>query len=154
MIYLASPYSHPDPTVREQRFRAACRAAAALLRAGQPVFSPIAYSHWTAEHGLPCTWSFWEPLDRWFLERCDEVVVLMLDGWETSVGVQAEIRIARELGKPVRYLAPELPPVSPTLAPETMAQPWSAAGSAGADQPPNRADIPPALAHVTTEVPE
>ncbi|GIW55540.1 MAG: hypothetical protein KatS3mg082_1944 [Nitrospiraceae bacterium] len=34
MIYLASPYSHPDPAVREERFHAACRAAAALLLAG------------------------------------------------------------------------------------------------------------------------
>jgi hypothetical protein len=154
MIYLASPYSHPDPTVREQRFRAACLAAAQLVSAGHIVFSPIAHGHPIALCGLPTDWRFWEPFDRHLLARCDEVVVLMLDGWETSVGVREEIRIARELGKPVRYLAPELPPVSPTLAPETMAQPWSAAGSAGADQPPNRADIPPALAHVTTEVPE
>ena len=29
-------------------------------------------------------------------------MVLMLDGWQESVGVQAEIRIARVLGKPVR----------------------------------------------------
>ncbi len=34
MIYLASPDSHPDPDVREQRFQAACAAAAALMRAG------------------------------------------------------------------------------------------------------------------------
>jgi hypothetical protein len=61
-------------------------------------------------------WSFWEQYDRKFLERCDEVVVLMLDGWEESVGVQAEIRIAGELGKPVRYLAPEEAAGSPTLA--------------------------------------
>ena len=33
--------------------------------------------------------------DRRFLETCDEVVVLKLDGWEQSVGVQAEIAIAR-----------------------------------------------------------
>ena len=35
------------------------------------------------------------------------MVVLMLDGWRESVGVAAEIRIAGELGKPVRYLAPD-----------------------------------------------
>jgi len=34
MIYLASPYSHPDPAVRAERYRAACRATAALLLAG------------------------------------------------------------------------------------------------------------------------
>ena len=40
----------------------------------------------------------------------------MLPGWCESVGVQAEIQIARELGKPVRYLAPGLAPFGPTLA--------------------------------------
>jgi hypothetical protein len=44
------------------------------------------------------------------------LVVLMLSGWEDSAGVQAEIRIARELGKPVPYLAAEEAFVAPTLA--------------------------------------
>ena len=35
------------------------------------------------------------------------VVVLMLDGWEDSLGVEAEIRVVRELGKPVRSLEEE-----------------------------------------------
>ena len=34
MIYLASPYSHPDPAVREFRFREACRAAGVTLSIG------------------------------------------------------------------------------------------------------------------------
>jgi Domain of unknown function (DUF4406) len=42
--------------------------------------------------------------------------MLMLDGWEDSAGVQAEIRIAREFGRPVRYLAAEEAFVAPTLA--------------------------------------
>jgi hypothetical protein len=116
IVYLASPYSHPDPAVRQARYRAVCRAAAALLAAGQPVFSPIAHSHPLVEYGLPANWSFWQRYDQELLARCDELVVLMLPGWCESVGVQAEIQIARELGKPVRYLAPGLAPVSPTLA--------------------------------------
>jgi nucleoside 2-deoxyribosyltransferase len=146
MIYLARPYSHHDPAVREQRFRAACRAAVALLHAGWVVFSPIAHSHPLAQHGLPGNWQFWERYDRAFLERCDEVVVLMLDGWEESIGVQAEIRIARELGKPVRYLAPELAPVSPTLA-------HVASGCPEADQTATGADRRPTLAKFASEVP-
>jgi len=104
MIYLAGPYSHPDSAIREQRFHAACVAAARLMRAGHFVYSPIAHGHPIAAHGLPTDWRFWEPHDRRFLEQCDEVVVLMIDGWRESRGVQAEIQIAGELGKPVRYL--------------------------------------------------
>ena len=101
MIYLASPYSHPDSTIREQLF-AACRAAAELMRAGHIVFSPVAQCHPIAQHGLPTDWSYWERVDRRFLEVCDEVVVLMLDGWRESVGVR-EIESAGELGKDERY---------------------------------------------------
>ena len=106
MIYLCSPYSHPDPTVREARFHAARAQAAAMLREGIQVFSPIAYSHSLVECGLPVEWHFWERLDRVLLEICSEVQVLMLDGWEESQGIQAEICLARELGKPVIYLKP------------------------------------------------
>jgi hypothetical protein len=101
MLYLASPYSHPDPVVRESRYQAACRAVVAFLHAGLVVFSPIVHSH---PLGLPADWKFWEGFDREYLVRCDEVVVLMLDGWQDSFGVQAELTIARELGRPVRYL--------------------------------------------------
>ena len=45
IIYLAAPYSHPDPGVRERRFRAINRAAAALIAEGRIVFSPISMSH-------------------------------------------------------------------------------------------------------------
>jgi nucleoside 2-deoxyribosyltransferase len=107
MIYLASPYSHPDAGVREQRFRAACRATAALFHAGRTLFSPIAHSHPMVEHGLPTNWEFWQRCNVEHLQRCDELVILTLDGWQESVGVQAEIRIAGELGKPVSFLAPE-----------------------------------------------
>jgi hypothetical protein len=116
MIYLASPYSHPDQTIREQRFRAACRAVATLLRAGHVVFSAIVHSHPLVEHGLPADWKFWECIDHQHLERCDEVVVLMLDGWRESTGVRAEVRIARELGRPIRYVAPETATGLPTFA--------------------------------------
>jgi len=106
MIYLASPYSHPDPSVREQRFHAACQAAAGLIRSGATVFSPIAHSHSIAQHGLPTDWRFWERHVREQLLYCDEVVVLTLDSWRDSQGVRAEIQIAAELGKLVWYLDP------------------------------------------------
>jgi len=108
MVYLASPYAHPDPATREARFRAACRQAASLLRCGINVYSPIAHTHGIAAEGdLPTDWSFWEKFDRQYIKMCDEVWVLALDGWEESRGVQAEIALARKLGKPVVVLEPE-----------------------------------------------
>jgi hypothetical protein len=108
LVYLASPYSHPDPAVREQRFRDVCATAATLMRAGYGILSPIAHTHPIAIAGdLPKGWDFWSAYDEALITACTEVWVLMLDGWEESTGVQAEIAIAGRQGKRVRYLDPE-----------------------------------------------
>ncbi len=121
MIYLCSPYSHVDPEVREQRFEAACKAAARLMADGEFVFSPIAHAHPIAEHGrLPTAWDFWGHVDRWLLEACDEVLVLTLDGWSESEGVQAELAHAEKLGIPIRHLAPDISPTSRRVAKEAV----------------------------------
>ena len=104
MIYLASPYTHPDPSVRASRFRATCQAAAKLIQQGNLVFAPIAHSHPMTEFGLPSDWRFWECHDVEFLRRCNELAVLKLDGWRESRGVQAEIDLAIEMDLPIRYL--------------------------------------------------
>jgi len=106
LIYLASPYGHPDPAVREERFRAVCVVAARLMREGLYVFSPIAHTHPIAEAGdLPKGWDFWKGYDRVMLSACSELWVLCLPGWEESEGVAAEIQIARSLEKPISFLA-------------------------------------------------
>lgn len=105
LIYLASPYSDHYEAVRERRFEAACKCAAAMMREGLLVFSPIAYSHSVLQHGLPFEWDFWEAYDRVILSKCDKLVVLMLPGWKESKGVTAEIKIAEELGIPVSYIS-------------------------------------------------
>jgi len=70
------------------------------------VFSPIAHSHPLTRYGLPTDWTFWRRYDRAHMERCDELAVLMLDGWRESKGVRAEMAIARELNMPVRMIYP------------------------------------------------
>jgi len=110
MIYLASPYTSTSLAEQQYRFEAVCRHASQWMRRGLYVYSPIAHTHPIAlRGGLPGDWSYWERFDRWFIERCDLVAVLMLPGWEGSEGVQAAIRMARELHKPVIYLTPEVP---------------------------------------------
>ncbi len=106
MFYLASPYSHPDPAVREFRFREVCRTAAALLRSGIDVFSPVAHSHPIARFGVPTTWEFWQRVDHEYLQSCEGLVVLRLAGWEESVGVRAELELARRWGMPVIEIDP------------------------------------------------
>ena len=108
MIYLASPYTHSEPGVREARFEAACLATAELVRAGHVVFSPIVHGHPLVRFDLPIEWEYWERIDGEHLRHCDEVVVLMLEGWRESRGVQAEIDLAIEMDLPIRYLPPSM----------------------------------------------
>jgi hypothetical protein len=105
LIYLASPYTHPLLSVREERFVEVCRAAARLMAAGAIVFSPIAHSHPISLAGdLPTHWEYWEQYDRMLLAAAAELWVLTMDGWLESKGVRAEIVIATELGKKIVYL--------------------------------------------------
>ena len=108
MIYLASPYSHPDPQVREARFNVACRATAELVLAGRAVFSPVVHGHPLVRFGLPTDWAYWRRFDTEHLKRCDEVLVLQIDGWRESVGVRAEIELARASGKRISYNGSEI----------------------------------------------
>ena len=104
-IYLATPYSDPDPKIRQERFDNINRIAASLINDGHYVFSPISHTHPIALIGnLPTGWEFWDGFDRSFIEWCDVVCVFCTAGWDTSVGVQAEIKIANELGKPIKYI--------------------------------------------------
>lgn len=99
LIYLASPYSHPDPKVVEQRYLAAVEKAAELIKAGFMVFSPIAHTHPIAvRHKLPGEFDYWEAYDRRMISHCDLLYILTIPGWRESRGVQAEIQIARDLG--------------------------------------------------------
>lgn len=106
--YLASPYSHPDPEVREQRFQAVCRAAARLMREGEQVFSPIAHTHPIAMAGcLPGDWEFWREYDEEMLSHAGKFTILTLRWWSLSKGVHDETVIARRLGLPIEYMAPD-----------------------------------------------
>lgn len=107
IIYLASPYTHSDKNVLDARCIAAQKATARLMLEGNIVFSPIAHSHGVADHmpdAVRCDGDFWMEQDLPLLARCDEMVVLCLDGWRESSGVRQELAFATEKGIPVRYM--------------------------------------------------
>ena len=106
-IYLASPYSHPEPEMRVLRFNEACRVAGLLMKEGHTVFSPIAHSHaieQTFDSIEPGP--FWMKQDIPILRHADAVYVLMLDGWDKSKGVAQEVELAKQAMIPVEYINP------------------------------------------------
>lgn len=106
LTYLAGPYSHKDPAVREARFNALNRVAKKLTEQGHVVFSPITHSHPLHLIGLDGNWQFWSRIDTVYLSLCYKVFVCMLPGWEDSVGVTAEIKIAKDMGIEIEYIEP------------------------------------------------
>lgn len=104
MIYIACPYSHKNQSVRVFRFAAACKVAAHFIKKGCYVYSPISHSHPIAELGeLPLNFSYWADLDLYMLQYCTEMVIVIVEGWETSIGIQAEKEKACELGVTISY---------------------------------------------------
>lgn len=92
LTYLASPYSHPDPEVMEHRWEETMEAAAKLASAGVFIFSPILHWHAVAlKHDLPKDHVYWHDYNTFMLARCSSMLILTLDGWAMSKGVQAEI---------------------------------------------------------------
>lgn len=112
LVYLASPYTHKDPTIMHKRFEDVCRVHANLINKHLSEYTfigPIAMSHPVAQYGdIPTDWDFWQTHDKAIILRCDELWVVPLDGWKESKGVQAEIAYAELLEIPVRYIAEPL----------------------------------------------
>lgn len=109
VVYLASPYSHPDKDVMQRRFEEVCVVHAELLEKIGDCYAfigPIAASHSIAQLAdLPTNWEFWKAQDEALLSKCDELWVLELDGWDKSIGIKAEVDYAYyDLKIPIRYV--------------------------------------------------
>ena len=112
-VYIASPYSHPEASVRYDRYEAACKKAAQYADKGIPHFSPIAQSHPVADHmdeAKRMDFDLWMKLDLPLLRMASELHVLCIDGWRQSRGVTREIEYADQLGIPVKHVFLDIEP--------------------------------------------
>ena len=102
--YIASPYSHEKRVIVEERVMAAKRVE---------VFMAENYSHITAHVPIANTTEQQKrgvkPKKGWYLydfdrlKTADRLIVLMLDGWEDSIGVALEIAYALGKGLGISY---------------------------------------------------
>jgi len=105
MIYLASPYTHEDPFVREDRYLRAMQALSFLLRDGHVVYSPIVHCHEMAKIlDIPKESDFWWNYNKGMIEASRGILILRLDGWEQSIGIKQEREYAESMGKEVGLL--------------------------------------------------
>lgn len=108
MIYLASPYSHPDAIIRRTRFLLAEQVTAELMRQGLTIYSPIVHNHELAiKFRLATDFSFWQNYCLGMLRLASEVYVLDIPGWDASRGVTKELDFATECGIMKSFVDPD-----------------------------------------------
>jgi hypothetical protein len=103
-VYLAGPYSSPEPEIRENRYRTLTTIAGALLERRITVYSPITEGHAIIRDGranLSGDWNYWQEHDTEMIGYCRVFVQCMLSGHEHSIGLAAELKIAAANNMPV-----------------------------------------------------
>lgn len=89
------------------RYADALHYTAGAIRKGHHIYSPIVHFHpMAAMHSMPRDIDFWWDISKNMIERADAVWVLMLEGWQNSIGVMKEIELAEQLAIPVTYVSP------------------------------------------------
>jgi len=107
MIYLASPYTHYQPQIRNSRFQAALRYTHLQMQMGNLIFSPIVYGHSfsTLDSNL-IPFEAWTDFNDQMLLLASNIHILTLEGWKESRGISYEIGKALENSIPVSYVEP------------------------------------------------
>lgn len=98
--YLAGPYSNN----REKNFKIHEEVLHRLFTGNEVIFSPIVHSHNLAlEFNLPTDFDFWKRQNAAMLGPASKLIVIKAEGWEESLGTQAEIALAKTLGIEIEY---------------------------------------------------
>lgn len=108
LLYVGTPYTK-YPGGIEVAFKDACFLTSRLVGAGLKVYSPIVHCHAVAVNGGidPLDHTFWLSVDAAMMHKADAIIVAMMAGWESSHGIQHEIRAFVAAGKPVYFMSPD-----------------------------------------------
>jgi hypothetical protein len=105
--YLAIPYSNIDKNIMDFRAAVSDYIFAELSSEGRIVYAPISSCHnISKKYGLPKTFEFWEKVCLEFVSSAYKLIVVKLPGWQSSVGLTAELKLAQILGLKIEYLDP------------------------------------------------
>ena len=107
LIYIASPYTDEEAHIITKRYEDVMVTTAKIIDELPHIvpFSPIVYSHLINKIcQKPVSWY---EFDMVLLNRCDQLLVLQLDGWKSSYGVGLERGEAMRKGIPIVYATPD-----------------------------------------------
>jgi len=108
MIYLASPYSHPDPLVRKARYETVMKIAHDLQTSPghehHLVYSPIMHFHpMCLRYEMPSDAGYWWNLNKNSMDVSSKLIVACMSGWKDSAGVALELEYAKFINMPVTH---------------------------------------------------
>lgn len=107
-IYVAAPYSHPDPAVRQLRVERVLAVGLDLLQQGHAPFLPHLFHFfdaWAQQRTVVVPYAAYMAWDAAYLAVCDGVL-----GLGSSPGVAQEVAEAERLGLPVYRSPADVPP--------------------------------------------
>jgi hypothetical protein len=105
IIYIASPYNHPDSEIIEKNYLDVAELSAELCSQNVVALSPIVYGHTLLKiKDMPVDWMFWSNFCLSLLIKSDELWVFKIPGWDKSRGVTEEIQFAVDNNIPVKYI--------------------------------------------------
>lgn len=105
MIYISFPYDDPSKQVMNNRYLMAMCYSQHLLKSGFTNLSLVIYIHHMAKKfDLPIEFQAWKKLWLDYLNACDEMHVLMIDGWQQADRVKAEKNYYRLYDKKIIHV--------------------------------------------------
>ena len=107
MKYVSAPYS--SALDKDQRMIIVTTYSATCLLRDEHVICPLTMGHNFIKTSvkLPFQSEWWLDWCINLLAGCDEMDVLMLPGWDTSIGVTAEVEYAQQNGIKINYIKSE-----------------------------------------------
>lgn len=102
-IFVCSPFAGPTPEVIAFNVEIARRLCAEVLAAGHAPYAPHLYLPQILDDNDPAQRAMGIAAGHAWLEACDEVWCWSMNGGFVSAGMDADLRVAMKLGKPVLY---------------------------------------------------
>jgi hypothetical protein len=105
-IFVAAPFNGTE-VEKEERVKNLSEYCVKLFNQGDSPISALLMGLSFAKYGnLPTDTETWKIFSETLLKGCDELHVLMLDGWDKSTGVSIEIAKANNMGIEIKYINP------------------------------------------------
>lgn len=104
LVYLAAPYNSHDLKIIQKRMETIYGVISRFIKDDVHIVTPLFMHEVVKRYDIAGDYLFWERYCLNILKRCDKMVVLCLDGWEDSLGVQGEIEFCSSHNIPYTLL--------------------------------------------------